>query len=39
MQYGTQGATTGRSTSNQLIADNLAALQQAVDLLERLDDT
>jgi uncharacterized damage-inducible protein DinB len=36
MQHGHQ-SSTGDSTGN-LIADNLAALQQAVDLLERLDD-
>jgi len=38
MQYGTQGATTNSLASSQLIADNLAALQRAVDLLEQLDD-
>ena len=38
MQYGIQGATIGSSASSQLIADNMVALQQAVDLLERLDD-
>jgi uncharacterized damage-inducible protein DinB len=38
MQHGNQPASAGSFASSKLIADNLAALQQAVDLLERLDD-
>ena len=42
MQYGDQSATSHTTANNfatsKLIADNLAALQQALDLLERFDD-
>jgi uncharacterized damage-inducible protein DinB len=38
MQHGTQGATADSFASSQLIADNLAVLQQAANLLGRLDD-